>query len=42
MVRSLNQVHAIPVDVRGTRAWVRNEMTGTAAEGYELMRPENS
>ena len=36
--RSLNQVHAIPVDVRGTRAWVRNEMTGTAAEGYELMR----
>lgn len=36
--RSLNQVHAIPVDVRGTRAWVRNEMTGRAAEGYELMR----
>jgi transposase len=36
--RSLNQVHAIPVDVRGTRAWVRNEITGTAAQGYEQMR----
>ncbi len=35
--RSLNQVHAIPVDVRGTRAWVRNEITGTAAQGYEQM-----
>lgn len=36
--RALNQVHAIPIDVRGTRAWVRNEITGIAAEGYELMR----
>jgi transposase len=36
--RALNQVYAIPVDVRGTRAWVRNEMKGMAAEGYELMR----
>ena len=35
--RALNQVYAIPVDVRGTRAWVRNEMKGIAAEGYELM-----
>jgi len=35
--RALNQIHAIPVDVRGTRAWVRNEITGVAAEGYELM-----
>jgi hypothetical protein len=35
--RSLNQVHAIPVDVRGTRAWVRNEIAGVAAQGYELM-----
>ena len=35
--RALNQVHAIPVDVRGTRAWVRNEMKGTAATGYEIL-----
>lgn len=35
--RALNQIHAIPVDVRGSRAWVRNEMTGIAAQGYELM-----
>ena len=36
--RALNEVYAIPVDVRGTRAWVRNEINGIAAEGYELMR----
>jgi hypothetical protein len=35
--RALNEVYAIPVDVRGTRAWVRNEIKGVAAEGYELM-----
>ena len=35
--RALNRVHAIPVDVRGTRAWVRNELKGIAAEGYELI-----
>jgi hypothetical protein len=35
--RALNQVHAIPVDVRGTRAWVRNEMKGTATAGYEIL-----
>jgi hypothetical protein len=35
--RALNQIQAIPVDVRGTRAWVRNEITGIAAEGYERM-----
>jgi hypothetical protein len=35
--RALNEVHAIPVDVRGTRAWVRNEIRGEAAEGYEIM-----
>lgn len=35
--RSLNQVYAIPVDVRGTRAWVRNEINGTAKTGYELL-----
>lgn len=36
--RALNEVYAIPVDVRGTRAWVRNEIKGIAAEGYEHMR----
>ena len=36
--RALNEVYAIPVDVSGRRAWVRNEIKGTAAEGYELMR----
>jgi len=35
--RALNRVHAIPVDVRGTRAWVRNDIKGIAAEGYELI-----
>jgi len=35
--RALNQIHAIPVDVRGTRAWVRNEIKGIAADGYELL-----
>jgi len=24
--------------VRGTRAWVRNEIKGIAAKGYEIMR----
>jgi hypothetical protein len=36
--RALNEVYAIPVDVRGTRAWVRNEIKGIGAEGYEYMR----
>ena len=36
--RQLNEVYAIPVDVRGTRAWVRNEIKAIAAEGYEHMR----
>ncbi len=36
--RALNEVYAIPVDVRGTRAWVRNEIKGISAEGYEHMR----
>lgn len=35
--RALNQVHAIPIDVKGTRAWVRNEVAGIAAQGYEVM-----
>ena len=36
--RALNEVYAIPVDVRGTRAWVRNEIKGIAAEGYDYLR----
>lgn len=36
--RAMNTVYAIPVDVRGTRAWVRNEIKGIAAKGYELLR----
>jgi hypothetical protein len=36
--RALNQVYAIPVDVRGTRAWVRSEMRGAAQDGYDLLR----
>ena len=36
--RALNEVYAIPVDVSGTRAWVRNEIRGIAAEGYEHLR----
>lgn len=36
--RALNEIYAIPVDVRGTRAWVRNEIREIAAEGYELVR----
>lgn len=36
--RALNEVYAIPVDVRGTRAWVRNEIKGIAAKGYEIVR----
>lgn len=37
-MRALNRVHAIPVDVRGTRAWVRNEIKDIALRGYELIR----
>ena len=35
--RSLNEIYAIPIDVKGTRAWVRNEIKGIAAEGYQIM-----
>lgn len=35
--RELNNVHAIPIDVKGTRAWIRNEIAGITAEGYELL-----
>ena len=35
--RALNEIHAIPIVVRGVRAWVRNEIRGVAVCGYELM-----
>ena len=35
--RSLSRVHAIPIDVRGTRAWMRNEIKGVALCGFEAM-----
>lgn len=38
MFRALNEVYAVPVTVRGSRAWVRNELAGVAAEGYEVLR----
>jgi hypothetical protein len=37
LFRSLNEVYAIPVDVRGIRAWVRNEIQGIAFEGYQAL-----
>jgi hypothetical protein len=35
--RALNEVYAIPITVRGVRAWVRNEIEGIAARGYQLL-----
>jgi len=37
MFRALNEVYAIPVRVRGAWAWVRNELRGAAAEGYQVL-----
>lgn len=37
MFRALNEVYAIPVQVKGARAWVRNELRGAAAEGYQVL-----
>ena len=37
MFRALNQVYAVPIQVRGTCAWVRNELKGVAAEGYKQL-----
>ena len=34
MFWALNEVYAIPVQVRGARAWVRNELREVAVEGY--------
>ena len=36
--RALNKVYAVPVAVRGVRAWVRNEIEGVASRGYEHLR----
>jgi hypothetical protein len=36
--RALGRVHAIPIDVRGTRVWMRNEIKGVALQGYAAMR----
>lgn len=37
LFRALNQVYAVPIQVRGTCAWVRNELKGVAAEGYKQL-----
>jgi transposase len=37
LFRALNQVYAVPIQVRGTCAWVRNELKGVAAEGYQQL-----
>lgn len=38
MFRALNEVYAVPVTVRGSRAWVRNELGTVAAESYDVLR----
>jgi len=35
--RALNEIYAVPVDIQGSRAWVRNEIQGDAMEGYRIM-----
>lgn len=37
LFRALNEVYAVPVKVRGIVAWVRNELEGTAFEGYKIL-----
>jgi transposase len=37
LFRSLNEVYAVPVKVRGVVAWVRNELEGIAFEGYRTL-----
>lgn len=37
MFRALNEVYAVPVRARGACAWVRNEIVGTAAKGYQFL-----
>jgi transposase len=37
LFRALNEVYAVPVRVRGIVAWVRNELKGTAFEGYRTL-----
>jgi hypothetical protein len=36
--RGLNDVHAIPVQVRHTTVWVRNELPEKAAKEYQLLQ----
>jgi transposase len=36
--RALNHVHAVPVDVRGSRAWVRTEMRGLPQDGCRFLQ----
>ena len=37
LFRALNEVYAVPVKVRGVVAWIRNELEGTAFEGYKTL-----
>jgi hypothetical protein len=35
--RALNEIYAVPVTVRGTRAWVRTELNDVATKGYRFL-----
>lgn len=37
LFRELNEVYAVPVEVRGTVAWVRNEIRDIALRGYQFL-----
>lgn len=37
LFRALNEIYAVPVQARGTTAWVRNDVLGVAAKGYRLL-----
>lgn len=37
-LRSLNEVHAVPVRVNQTTAWIRNELPAVAAKGYQMLQ----
>jgi transposase len=36
--RALNEVYAIPFQVRSKQVWIRTEITGTAAKGYQRLK----
>lgn len=36
--RSLNDVHAIPIQVRSSKVWIRNELPTVAAKGYQHLQ----